>query len=272
MERVLKYPGSKWNLVPELLKRIPKHHTYLEPYFGSGALFFSKEISDIEMINDLDHDVVNLFECIRHDPERLSRLVALVPYSREMYDKSYEVITQEPYEKALYFLIRCWQGYGFRTNDNKVGWKNDVQGRERAYALRDWYRVPDRVIAVAERLRNVQIEHRPALDVIRRFDFENVFMYLDPPYVLSTRTSKQYANEMTDSDHQELLDFVLHSKAKIMISGYDSVLYSERLSGWHKEQFHSCAEMGGKRLETIWYNYDLVAGDVNDFKQLELFA
>ena len=97
-------------------------------------------------------------------------------------------------------MIRCWQGYGYRTNGNKTGWKNDVQGRERAYALKKWYRLPENIEVVAERLRTVQIECRPAIDLIERFNCENVFMYLDPPYVLKTRNSKQYKHEMEDID------------------------------------------------------------------------
>jgi DNA adenine methylase len=256
MVRVLKYPGSKWNLVPSILKMIPTHHTYLEPFFGSGAILFSKPISDIEMINDLDNNVVNLFNCIKDDPERLARRVLTTPYSREQYNKSYVAESEEPYDKALIFLTKCWQGYGFRTNGSKVGWKNDIQGRESMYALCDWYRLPDKILMVAERLRKVQIENRPALEVIKRFDFENVFMYLDPPYVLGTRTGKQYANEMSDEDHEELLKFILQSNAKIMISGYESDMYNDYLHEWNKRQYNSCAEMGGKRVETVWFNYE----------------
>ncbi|WP_310603577.1 DNA adenine methylase [Anaerosporobacter sp.] len=266
MERVLKYPGSKWNLVPHILPMIPKHHTYLEPYFGSGAILFSKEPSDIEMINDLDGNVVNLFNCIREDPERLARMVLATPFSREVYDETYETQHDEAFEKALQFLTKCWQGYGFRTNGSKVGWKNDVQGRESMYALWDWYKLPDKILQIAERLRKVQIENRPALEVMKRFDYENVFMYLDPPYVLDTRTGEQYLYEMSDEEHEELLIFSVESKAKIMISGYESDLYNEYLKGWNKEQFNSCAEMGAKRIETVWYNYEKVG-----YKQLSLF-
>lgn len=73
MKPVLKYPGSKWRIAGEIVARIPEHHTYLEPFFGSGAVFFSKEPSRIEMINDLDNNVPNLFRCIRDDPDRLAR-------------------------------------------------------------------------------------------------------------------------------------------------------------------------------------------------------
>lgn len=165
MKAVLKYPGSKWNIASQIVKLIPEHHSYVEPFFGSGAVLFNKSPSDIETINDLDSDVTNLFRCIQKDSERLAKLVMTTPFSREEYDRQFEVpneaICIDSFERAVNFLIRCWQGHGFRTNGYKVGWKNDVQGRERMYALWNWYRLPEWIIAIAERLRKVQIECRP---------------------------------------------------------------------------------------------------------------
>lgn len=265
MRTVLKYPGSKWNIARQLVGLIPEHHSYVEPYFGSGAVLFNKTPSDIETVNDIDNDVVNLFLCIQEDSERLARMVMTTPFSREMYDSAFdfedfitEVIGEEPYRKALVFLIKCWQGHGFRTSGGKVGWKNDVIGREKAYALWNWYRLPEWIIDIAERLRKVQIENRPALEVIKRFNREGVFMYIDPPYLLGTRTGKQYMHEMTDHDHEELLKDLLQSKAKIMISGYESEMYNDYLKDWNKCTFNSCAEHGKPRKEIIWMNY----GDV----------
>lgn len=71
MNAVIKYPGAKWTLANWIIGRFPEHHSYLEPFFGSGAVLFTKERSNIETVNDLDGDVVNLFEWIRSDPERL---------------------------------------------------------------------------------------------------------------------------------------------------------------------------------------------------------
>ncbi len=258
MKSILKYPGSKWNIAGEIAKLIPKHHSYVEPFFGSGAVFFNKEPSDIETINDRDSEVVNLFRCIQKDAERLGRTVMTIPFSREEYDKQFEgAICIDSFQRAAGFLIRCWQGHGFRTNGYKVGWKNDVQGRERMYALWNWYRLPEWIVDIAERLRKVQIECRPALEVINRFNYENVFMYLDPPYLLKTRQGKQYAHEMTDSDHEELLKTILQSKAMIMISGYESEMYNSYLIDWNKYYFQSCAEHGKPRQEVIWVNYEI---------------
>ena len=259
MRRILKYPGSKWNIAGQLVNLVPAHHSYVEPYFGSGAMLFSKPLSDIETINDLDSDVTNLFNCIQQDSEQLARLIMTIPYSREEYDKQFLPESPRPadcYQKAATFLVKCWQGHGFRTNGYKVGWKNDVVGRERAYALWNWYRLPDWIIEIAERLRKVQIENRPAIEVIKRFDYPDVFMYLDPPYLLETRSGKQYKYEMQDREHEELLNLIIQSKAKIMISGYDSEMYNEYLKDWNRIEMKSCAEHGKPRMEVVWMNYE----------------
>lgn len=258
MRRVLRYPGSKWKIARQLVSLIPPHHSYVEPYFGSGAILFNKPLSDIETVNDLNSDVVNLYWCMQRDAEHLAHLVATTPYSREVYEQECLAASgKDPYEQALSFLIRSWQGYGFRADGSKNGWRNDVVGRERAYAVRDWIRLPDWILDIWERLQFVQIEHRPALEVIERFNYPQVFMYLDPPYLLDTRSAgrKQYKDEMTDEDHKELLQVLQKSQAKIMISGYASELYEEYLKDWRKIAFQSCSEMGHRRTEIVWMNY-----------------
>lgn len=261
MRNVLKYPGSKWNIARQIVSLIPSHHSYVEPYFGSGAVLFNKPMSEIETINDLDSEVTNLFRCIQKDSERLARLVMTIPFSREEYDKEFKYLEQtvcvSNFERAAGFLIRCWQGHGFRTNGHKVGWKNDVQGREKMYALWNWYRLPEWIIDIAERLRMVQIENRTAVEVIKRFDYKTVFMYIDPPYLLGTRTGRQYMHEMSDSDHEELLKILLQSSAKIMISGYESDMYNDYLKEWNKVYFSSCTEQGRPRQEIVWINYEI---------------
>lgn len=130
---------------------------------------FNKPRSNIETVNDLDGNVVNLFEWIRKDPERLAHEIYWTPYARQVYESAYSTVPQNSLEKAVNFYIRLNMGHGFRTNGGKVGWKNDVQGRERAYAATDWVNLPERIMQAAERLRGVQIENRPAVELIERF-------------------------------------------------------------------------------------------------------
>lgn len=128
MKALIRYPGSKWSLANWIISYFPEHHSYLEPFFGSGAVLFNKTRSDIETVNDLDGNVVNLFECIRSDPEKLAEMIYMTPYAREVYEKSFLYNPEEPFEKALNFCIRLNMGFGFRTAGGRVGWKRDVKG------------------------------------------------------------------------------------------------------------------------------------------------
>lgn len=274
MKSILKYPGSKNRIAPWIIQRIPEHHSYVEPYAGSLAVLLNKEPSAIETVNDLDWDVCNLFGCIKKDAEKLASMVAMTPYSRSEYDDAFKMDLDDlmckidPFRKACRFLIQCWQGHGFRTNGYKVGWKNDVQGRENMYAVYNWYRLPEWIIAIVDRLKQVQIENRPALEVIKRFWYPNVFIYLDPPYPLSTRTAKQYKHEMTDSEHADLLEIMLRFPGKAIISGYDNDLYNETLKDWHKDSVKGYAEYhGADRREVVWMNYEPAKDN-----QLSLFS
>lgn len=147
-------------------------------------------------------------------------------------------------------------GHGFRTTGEKVGWKNDIQARERAYAAQGWSHLPERIYQASERLRGVQIENKPAVEVIQRFNFPNVLVYADPTYVLSTRHGKQYRYEMDDTGHDELLDVLLAHKGKVLLSGYDNDLYNDRLQGWHKEETICYTQSRSKRREILWMNYE----------------
>lgn len=124
----------------------------------------------------------------------------------------------------------------------------------------------------AERLRGVQIENRPAVEVIRKFNFENVLIYCDPPYVLSTRCRKQYRHEMTDEDHEALLEALLQHKGPAIISGYSSPLYEERLK---EGQAFRLKEKAGFHVISIDENRPplvQVVGDSDLIAQMLAFA
>lgn len=254
MKAIMKYPGSKWGTAQWIISHFPEHHSYVEPFFGSGGVFFNKPRSDIETINDLDGDVVNLFQWIRNDPEKLAHEIYFTPYSREVYEAAYQKEPENSLEKAVLFYIRLNMGHGFRTTGEKVGWKIDVQGREKAYSAAEWCKIHEKIMEAAERLRGVQIENRPAVDIIKRFNFENVLIYCDPPYILSTRCRKQYRHEMSDADHVELLEALLKHKGPVVISGYASELYDDILKGWQREERINYAQNAQRRREIIWYN------------------
>lgn len=256
MKAVMKYPGSKWSIVRWIISYFPDHHSYLEPFFGSGAVLFNKPRSHIETVNDLDGNVVNLFDWIRKDPERLAHEIYWTPYARQVYENAFVVEPKDSFERAVNFYIRLNMGHGFRTTGERVGWKNDVKGRERSYASQDWCHLPEKILQAAERLRGVQIECRPAVELIQRFNSTNVLVYGDPPYVLGTRHGKQYRHELDDDGQNVLLDVLLAHKGPVLLSGYDSKLYRDRLKGWHREETTCYSQVCSRKKEVLWMNFE----------------
>ena len=199
-----------------------------------------------------------LFRSLAHE-------IYYTPYARQVYDEAFAAVPEDSLQKAVNFYIRLNMGHGFRTSGEKVGWKNDVQGRERAYAAKDWCDLPEKIMQAAERLRGVQIENRSAVDVIQRFNYSNVLVYGDPPYVLSTRHGKQYRFEMDDPAQNDLLDVLLAHKGPVILSGYDNALYNDRLRSWYRKESISYTQVGIRKREVLWMNYDV------DYKQMSLF-
>lgn len=209
--------------------------------------------------------MVNLFEWIRKDPQRLAGQLYYTPYARQVYDDAFRMEPKDSFTRAVSFCIRLNMGHGFRTNGEKTGWKNDIQGRERAYAVQEWCNLPEKIMQATERLRGVQIENRPAVELIERFNYPNVLIYADPPYVLRTRHGKQYQHEMDDWDHSDLLDVLEAHKGPVILSGYDNPLYKDRLKGWHREEADSRTQSGSLKREILWMNFE------PEHRQMSLF-
>lgn len=256
MKAVAKYPGSKWSIADWIIQFFPEHHSYVEPFFGSGAVLFNKPRSNIETVNDLDDSVVNLFEWIKKDLEKLAHEIYYTPYARKVYEDAFASVPEDSLQKAVNFYIRLNMGHGFRTTGKKVGWKNDVQGREKAYASQDWRRLPEKIMQAAERLRGVQIECRPAVEVMQRFNYKNVLLYLDPPYMPGVRHGKQYRHEMYDEkSHWELLEAAREHKGPVLVSGYETDLYNDMLAGWHREETVCYSQTCSRKQEVLWMNF-----------------
>lgn len=258
MKRILNYPGSKWSMSDWIINMMPPHLTYLEPYFGSGAVFFNKSKSRIETINDMDSRVVNFFKVCRSHPQELCRAIELTPLSREEHELAYN-LSPDPIEDARRFMVRSWQSIGGKTSD-RTGWRSNID--QLGGKIGEWEGLDQRIIEVARRLKNAQIEHQPALQLLDRYNRPNVLAYVDPPYLLSTRSKRHYAVEMTDADHEALLDTLVSFKGKVIISGYPSSMYDSYLFDWHKRFFDAHAEAGQKRKEIVWCNFE-PAGEID---------
>lgn len=250
--QIMKYPGSKWKIAEWIIKHFPLHKVYCEPYFGSGGVFFAKQPSYIETINDLNGDVVNLFKVCRERPEELATAIEMTPFARDEYIGCYE-ITGDEIERARRFLVRHHQSFG-ATNSNRNSWRNSQTANSpRCAAV--WKQLPQIILDVCDRLKDAQIENVDALQLIERYNDKDTLLYLDPPYLQDIRKRNMYANEMTDKQHKELLELITKSKSKVIISAYDNKLYNNYLKGWYTAEKNTIAQAGKHRTEKIYMNY-----------------
>jgi len=252
----LKYPGAKNRIAPWIIDHIPEHSVYVEPYLGSGAVFFNKKPCKIETLNDLNSDVINYFKVLRNNPSELIRLLELTPYGRDEYNYAYiQNDNDTDIEKARKFVVKCFMGFGC-SNLYKNGFRSSQQTNS-PHTTKAWNELPETLKKATIRLKNAQIENLSAIEVINRYNTEDVFIYADPPYLLDTRKGYLYKHEMTDEQHIELLELLVKHPGKVMISGYENDLYNSILEGWEKAYKNTTAEQGIQRQEIIWMNYEV---------------
>jgi DNA adenine methylase len=118
-------------------------------------------------------------------------------------------------------LIRAFQGFGSNGHARKTGFRAN-SNRSGTTPAHDWVNLPDNMVAVIGRLQGVVIENRDAKRVMATHDGDDTLHYVDPPYVMATRSDDgdDYAHEMTDADHSELLAFLQSLKGMVVLSGY----------------------------------------------------
>lgn len=253
---VLRWHGGKWVLAPWIIGHFPKHRVYVEPFGGAASVLIRKPRSYAEVYNDLDGEVVNLFRVLRV-PEWASELVAtlrLTPFAREEFAGAYDR-SEDAIERARRLIIRSFMGFGSNGHARATGFRAN-SNRSGTTPARDWSNYPDCLVAVIERLQGVVIESRDAKEVMTAHDGPETLHYVDPPYVLSTRSdpSKDYAHELTDDDHAELLAHLNTLAGMVILSGYPHPLYDEALSGWKRLERVALADGARERTEVLWIN------------------
>lgn len=248
----LTYFGGKWRLAPWIISHFPPHEIYVEPFGGGGSVLLRKSPSRVEIYNDLNTELVDFFRVLRHPSQssRLFRLLKRTPYARDELRAAYG-LTDDPVERARRLAVRSFQAFHPRAIFGDPAPFDCRISHNEAMSWANYVRALPRII---DRLRNVIIENRPALSIIAAHDSPQSLIYVDPPYPLSTRTSAQkYPCEMSDSDHDSLLDALCSVKGRVVISGYDHPLYRDRLSGWVRaEHAARVSNSGSLRTEVLW--------------------
>jgi DNA adenine methylase len=255
--------GGKYSHLDWLLPLLPKCHHYCEPFGGSGAVLLNREPSPVETYNDVDGDVVNFFRVLRDRPDDLARVIALTPFSREEFYKAIYASTQgiSDLERARRFYIRARQARTGLAQTATLGRWANCKNTSRAGmsgVVSRWLGGLEGLQEIAERLLRVQIENRPAIDVIRLYDSPGTLFYCDPPYLHTTRgDNKAYGFEMDETQHKELAAVLNECRGKVAISGYRCDEMDGLYKDWRRydapvKQCHSVKQV---RQESLWMNY-----------------
>lgn len=222
--------------------------------FWQWRSIFNKEPCYNEILNDIDDEVYNFFKVLRTESSELAEAINLTPYCRIEYESAYESATaNNDVERARLFAIKCWQGFGC-GNKYKNGFRRGI-GVTSPNPAKAWGELPTTLQFAAERLKNAQIEHKDALELIIDLYSKDTFIYIDPPYLQDTRKKYLYKHEMTGEQHMKLLQIIKESDCKIMVSAYENGLYNTELTGWRKEHKSTTAECSRRRIETLYMNY-----------------
>ena len=262
------YYGAKLRLVSRIMAGLPPHNAWVEAFCGSAALTLAKRPAPIEVINDLDDEVVNVFEQLRNNSDALCKAVALTPYARAEFQRACaSKHSADPLERARRFLVATMMTVNATYGSGRAGFSFSQsyarQGREAR--LSRWYNLPDRLAAVVQRLKNIRIENRDARQLLQMFSNRPAtLVYLDPPYFV--KREHRYVIDAADAAfHKELLEICCKARCMILISGYDNEIYNETLvedRGWTRETIAThTRDTSGKayaRTEVLWKNRRLV--------------
>lgn len=258
------YFGSKNKIALQLCNELPPHYCWVEIFCGSAALTLAKPPVPIEIINDIDGNIVNVFKQLRNNHEELCRLISLTPYSRlELEEARKQNENDSEIEEARKFLVQAMMAINGVFGKEKGGfsYSQSYSRNGKDARVNRWYNLPERLTRVVERLRNVRVENKDALKLMKMFvNRPATLVYLDPPYFVDR--TKGYNNDANDeSFHVELIKLSDKSKCMIFISGYENDLYNKLLTeknGWKRKTIHtSIKDIKGqshRRNEVVWMN------------------
>lgn len=259
------WPGAKARLAPRVLRLLHPHHSYIEPTGGSLAVLLAKPRVAVEVANDIDDHLVRFYRVLRERPDDLHRALISTPYAASEFAAAVDDPGLDDVERVRRWFVRATQTLvGSAANHTQARWIMTARGSARASGATKAATFADRVPEVAERLRRVQFTQEDAvvlLDrVLPRTDVLTA-VYVDPPYLGSTRTVRYGADVRRSQWHEDLVDVLLARdwSPQVVVSGYDGPTY-RRLddAGWHREEHHVVGSGNPgrvtQRIEVLWSN------------------
>lgn len=241
-----------------LLPLFPKEYdVFVDAFGGSASVLLAEERPNVnEVYNDLGENVYALYKTIS-DKEKMQELrfkLEITPYS-EQFRAEYKEDLKDPnismVNRAFKFM------YVNRTSFNGVGGFSTTLMKRRSMSkeVSVYLSAIEGLEGMHQRLSSVVFEKKDIFKILDKYDIENAFIYLDPPYVKSTRASStRYEVEMDDEEHKRFVERLLTMKAKVMVSGYDHPIYEPLNEHFNRHEYVSPLSRSEK-VEVVWTNY-----------------
>lgn len=252
------YYGGKQRLAQRIISLIPKHTTYIEPFFGGGAIYFGKEPSSVEIINDTNHELINFYRVLKQDCIYLMKELNISLHSRLLHKHANAIMENpelfSPIKRAWAVFISATQGFASMLGSS---WGYDVKVNTMSK------KVKNKIASLTEdytiRLQNTQIECTDAIRIINSRNHEDSFIYCDPPYFNS---DCGHYDGYSKQDFENLLIALRDSKGKFLLSSYPSPILSEytKANGWHTIEIEmnvAVSKKGKRKVEVLTSNYPI---------------
>lgn len=236
MKTPLTYYGGKQKMAKTIIEMMPKHRIYCEPFFGGGAVFFAKPKSYLEVINDKNDRLITFYRAIQNHFEELNEMVQSTLCSESEYRSACKIYRGDIEASDIGIAWSVWATINMSFNGSPMGgwkWCNGSAGSHTGVMIR--HKREEFNVSLKQRLQDVQISCKDALDVIKSRDSKDTLFYLDPPYPGADQ--KHYSGYSLEN-LEELLIILQDIKGKFILSNYNSELLDSYISlnNWYKRE------------------------------------
>lgn len=217
--------GGKSKLRKHIIEIMPEHKCYVELFFGAGWVYFGKDKSKVEVINDIDKELINLFKMIKYHSPEIERLLEYEFTGRDIFEeyKNYTLEHLTEIHRAVRFLYLI--NNSFASKGNNFGYATSKVPNQKIF-------LTDYLHKIKERLSNTYVENLSFEKMIEKYDREETLFFADPPYFQTSG----YGNEFGEKEHILLRDKLKQLKGKFILTINDHDFIRELYKDFNIEE------------------------------------
>lgn len=227
--------GGKSKLRKKIIEMIPEHICYVEPFFGAGWVYFGKNHSQVEVINDIDKELMNLFKMLKYHAEEVERLLIFEVSGRDIfYDyKNRNINELTEIQRAVRFIYIISQS--FSSKGGVYGYGTTVKPSPQIFNTKGLKKIK-------ERLRNTYIENLSFEKIFQKYDRPYTFFFCDPPYY----ETDGYENKFEKDDHILLYNILTNIQGKFLLTINDHEMIRELYKNFKLQETEVAYSVGRK--------------------------